>query len=263
MEHDPQYPQPAAAPSESPGDDFPNGMLYDGQKFYSRAKLEEFQREQEERRAAYRRERREKWLETPEGKLCMEFYRKFQEYKDYLEKHPGAQMCHGSRVDFTEHQLFQEGLRVAREYERERAEKDLRNLRRARAAARCEHLHADGRRCGSPRVKGNKLCYMHQRMEEARASKLDLGLLEDAESIQLAIMKLQRAVIDGVVDGKQAGRLAYLIQLAAWNVTHTRMPRREENDFDDGEDIEPEEIGSADQRISGSSDHAPSSEGTK
>jgi hypothetical protein len=66
---------------------------------------------------------------------------------------------------------------------------------------------------------------MHERMEEARAIKLDLGLMEDAESIQLAIMKLQRAVIDGTIDEKQSGRLAYLIQLAAWNVTHTRMAK--------------------------------------
>jgi hypothetical protein len=113
------------------------------------------------------------------------------------------------------------------EWERDRAATDSAKLRQAREAARCEHLHADGRQCGSPRMRGEKLCYKHDRMEEARAVKLDLGLMEDAESIQLAIMKLQRAVIDGLIDDKQSGRLAYLIQLAAWNVIHMQTAQQD------------------------------------
>lgn len=245
MQNDPQNTQPVTPPSDSRPDDFPRaGMLVDGQMFRSQKELDDFHRQRAERQAAHRQEQQEKWRLTPQGKLCLEFYQKFQEYKEYLETHPLARKRDdGAAVDFTEHQLFQEGLRVAQEYERERLEKDLRNLRRARQAARCEHLHADGRRCGSPHFGGKRLCYMHHRMEEARATKLDLGLMEDAESIQLAIMKLQRAVIDGVVDEKQSGRLAYLIQLAAWNVTRTRMSRREAADDGAGEEVGLEEMG--------------------
>jgi hypothetical protein len=206
----------------------PNGMLLNGEKVYSQAEVDELYRKRAERTAAYLRDQRERWLETPQGKLCLEFYRKFQEYKEYLEANPAAaRRADGAEIQFPEHKLFEEGLEVVREWEHHRAEKDLANLRKAERAARCTHRHADGRRCGSPRVKGKKLCYMHERMEEARAVKLDLGLMEDAESIQLAIMKLQRAVIDGTIDEKQSGRLAYLIQLAAWNATHTRKARKD------------------------------------
>jgi hypothetical protein len=75
-------------------------------------------------------------------------------------------------------------------------------------------------------VRGKKLCYMHERMEEARTPKLDLGTMEDSDSIQVAIRKLQGAIIEGTLDNKQVGQLAYTIQLAAWNVTRT-TDRRE------------------------------------
>jgi hypothetical protein len=76
-------------------------------------------------------------------------------------------------------------------------------------------------------VKGKKLCRMHERLEEATAVKLDLGPMEDPDSIQLGIKKLQGAIIDGKLDSKQIGHLAYTIQLAAWNVTRTSMVVRE------------------------------------
>jgi hypothetical protein len=209
-------------------DPFPrSGILLDGEKFYSQEEINEFYRKRAASVAAYRQSLREEWLATPQGKLCLAFYQKFQEYKEYLEKNPLPP--YDPALQFPEHKLFAEGLHLAQEWERDRAEKDRANLRRARQAARCEHRHADGKRCGSPRMRGKKLCYKHDRMEEARATKLDLGLMEDAESIQLAIMRLQRAVIDGLIDDRQSGRLAYLIQLAAWNATHTRSAGPEYN----------------------------------
>ena len=68
---------------------------------------------------------------------------------------------------------------------------------------------------------------MHDRMEEATAVKMDLGTMEDADSIQVGIRKLQAAIIDGKLDSKQVGHLAYTIQLAAWNVKRTTAARAE------------------------------------
>ena len=62
---------------------------------------------------------------------------------------------------------------------------------------------------------------MHDRLEKAKAAKLDLGPMEDPDSIQVAIKKLQAAVIDGTLDHRQVAQLGYLIQLAAWNVRAT------------------------------------------
>ena len=111
---------------------------------------------------------------------------------------------------------------------REREEKLRRNLEKAQKAARCQHVYLSGEGCRAPRMKGKKLCRMHDRLEEAKALKLDLGPMEDPDSIQLGITKLQGAIIDGKLDSKQIGHLAYTIQLAAWNVMRTSMVAGEE-----------------------------------
>src|SRR4029077_18113684 len=189
-----------------------------------------YTREEVERiRAAHDRDMKKRWLETEQGKLCMAFYEAFQAYKKYLEEHPYAlRRPDGPAVDFDEHKLFQEGLRMLRDHQAERAERDRKNLERAQRAARCEHSFVSGECCRAPRIKGKKLCRMHERMEEAKALKLDLGPMEDPDSIQVAIKKLQAAVIDGQLDHRQVASLSYLIQLAAWNVTRTSMAMREQ-----------------------------------
>jgi hypothetical protein len=215
-------------------------------KWYAEEEVEQVHRQNAEREAAYLREQRERWAQTPQGKLCLELYRKFQEYQKYLAEHPcaderpdGAKL-HLEKATFPEHMLFADALEDVKDYEQERAEKDIRNLQLAQQAARCEHRYLDGEGCRAPRVRGKTLCRMHQGMEEARAVKLDLGSMEDPDSIQVAIMKLQRAVIDGTLDSGQIGRLAYLIQLAAWNVTRTTFGNRPLPEYTAGNEAETE-----------------------
>jgi len=109
----------------------------------------------------------------------------------------------------------------------EREETLRRNLEKAQKAARCRHKYTNGRQCGAPRVRGRKLCHMHERVEEAKTAIIDLGPMEDADSIQMAIRKLQGAILDGKLNHRQIGQLAYTIQLAAWNVTRTSVMTRE------------------------------------
>lgn len=190
--------------------------------WYAREEAEQVYRQNARKRAAYEKQLKEKWLEAPQGKLCMAFYQAFQEYRRYLEENPRAKKSpDGTPLEFEEHALFEEGLRMVGDHQMERAERDRRNLERAQKAARCEHNFEDGERCRAPRIKGKRLCRMHDRLEEAKALRLDLGPMEDPDSIQHAIRKLQAAVIDGVLDHKQVAALSYLIQLAAWNVTRT------------------------------------------
>lgn len=200
---------------------------------------EERMRQQKLRAAAYLEKQREEWVKTPQGKLCVEFYRKFQEYKQYLESQPPSawKRGDGGPLEFVEHQLFEHGLKVIREFEEARVEKDRRNLEQARRAARCEHRHADGRRCGSPKTKGKHLCYMHEQVEAAQAAtKIDLGSMEDPAGIQLAIVRLQRAILDGLVDPRQSGMLAYLIQLATNNVKNIKAAEHALEDFEEEAD---------------------------
>ena len=197
-------------------------VCYDGQMF-SREEVTELKRRHHVSLEANKRSMKNKWLETEGGRLCIAFFQAFQVYKDYLAKNiladPKARDTENNYYE--EHELFAMGVRVLDEYQREQAAVRSRNLEKAKRAARCQHVHVNGEQCGSPRVRGRKLCYMHERMEEARTQKLDLGPLEDADSIQVAIRKLQGAIIEGTLDHKQIGQLAYTIQLAAWNVTRT------------------------------------------
>jgi hypothetical protein len=68
---------------------------------------------------------------------------------------------------------------------------------------------------------GPTLCYMHAKNEEAKAVKLDLGPMEDPDSIQVASKKLQAAVIDQTLTDKQIAQLTNLLNIGAWNVIRT------------------------------------------
>src|SRR5580765_5269094 len=95
------------------------------------------------------------------------------------------------------------------------------NLERADQAPRCQKIKADGTGCGSPKMKTHIYCYAHYQMLEARAEKLVLPALEDANAIQMAVMLVQRALIDDEISEKKAGLLLYSLQIAATNVNKT------------------------------------------
>lgn len=182
----------------------------------------------EQREREYREKHEAEWSATEEGRLCREFYKTYCAYRDYLKRHCRRwREGNDQQFDFTEHQLFQEAVRRMEEYQRERGERDRINLVKAQQAARCEHLFLNGERCGSPKMKGNTLCYMHAKHEEAKAVRLDLGPMEDPDSIQMAIKKLQAAVIDQTLTDKQIAQLTNLLNIGAWNVIRTSGWNRE------------------------------------
>jgi hypothetical protein len=167
---------------------------------------------------------RETWDQTQQGRLCIAFYKAFMDYKKFMEEHPYLRAPDGGKVEYDEHKLFQTGFRLVEDHWREREEASRRNLEKAQRAARCQHVHMSGKQCGAPRVKGKKLCHMHERMGQIQpAAAFDLGPMEDPDSIQLGIRKLQSAIIEGKLDYRQVGQLAYTIQLAAWNVMRTSV----------------------------------------
>jgi hypothetical protein len=102
------------------------------------------------------------------------------------------------------------------------------NLHRADAAPRCVWIHEGGTVCKSPRMKNDIHCYAHYRMRQARAETLRLPALTDANAIQMAVMLVQRALIDGEISEKMAGLLLYSIQIAAANVGKTTFGQANE-----------------------------------
>jgi hypothetical protein len=194
-----------------------------GEFLVSREEAEELTRRSHLQADALKKEQKEEWLASAGGQICTKFWNAFREYEDFLQENPEARHMAMGWNDkyYDEHQLFEEGLKVMATYADERAETRRKSLEKAKKSARCQHLHVSGEQCGSPKMRGRKLCYMHERMEEARSATLDLGPMEDPDSIQIAIRKLQSAIIEGKLGPRQVGQLAYTIQLAAWNVTRT------------------------------------------
>ena len=94
-------------------------------------------------------------------------------------------------------------------------------LQMADAAPRCRWVRQDGTACGSPQMKKHIYCFAHRQMMEARALALSLPAQEDANAIQIGIMRIQKALIEGTISTKMAGLLLYSMQLALQNVGQT------------------------------------------
>jgi hypothetical protein len=98
---------------------------------------------------------------------------------------------------------------------------------------RCQHIKVNGTQCGSPAVRRNSFCYFHGRWREQRIllgnprpkaiPSLDLPVLEDANSIQVAIMQVMSLLLTGQVEHKTAGLLLYGLQTASGNLRRARF----------------------------------------
>jgi hypothetical protein len=110
-----------------------------------------------------------------------------------------------------------------------------RNLHQAAQAPRCTWIRENGTVCKSPRMKNDIHCYAHYRMRGARAENLWLPPLTDANAIQMAVMLVQRALIDDEITEKKAGLLLYSIQIAAANVNKTTFGEVDDEMVTEGE----------------------------
>jgi len=181
-----------------------------------RREEEEAAKPLEQRRREYRERHEAAWAASEEGRLCQEFYRAYTAYRDYLHQHNrGLRIGNGGELDFTEHQAYQMVAKELGEYQKLREETDRRNLERAKLAARCTHRRLNGETCGSPRMRGSKLCYAHARLNAARTEDLELPPLEDANALVLGLTKGLQALMKGKMDLKFAGMYFYGLQIVA------------------------------------------------
>ncbi len=120
----------------------------------------------------------------------------------------------------------------------------------------CRHIMTNGEQCGSPRMSNYDFCYFHHRahthhrtalnggkssevmlpvldksgallgMEPAPNQSLDLGLLEDRNSIQIALSTVLNALASGRLDRSRATALLYGLQLASINCPPELSPHR-------------------------------------
>ena len=106
-----------------------------------------------------------------------------------------------------------------------------RSLEHADMAPRCRWVRQDGTACGSPQMRKHIYCYAHKQMMEARALALRLPALEDANAIQIGIMRIQKSLIDDTITTKKAGLLLYSMQLALTNVGQTTFGQAKDEEL--------------------------------
>src|SRR5690349_14180756 len=104
-------------------------------------------------------------------------------------------------------------------------------LKLAEMAPRCQWVRQDGTSCGSPQMKQHIYCFAHMQMAEARALMLRLPPPEDANAIQVGLMRIQKAVIEDTISMKKAGPLLYSMQLALTNVGQTTFGQAKDEEM--------------------------------
>ena len=104
-------------------------------------------------------------------------------------------------------------------------------LKMADMAPRCQWVRQDGTSCGSPQMKQHINCFAHMQMAEARDLMLRLPPPEDANAIQVGLMRIQKAVIEDTISMKKAGLLLYSMQLALTNVGQTTFGKAKDEEM--------------------------------
>ena len=171
------------------------GWIVKGKEL-SQEEYEEYRRQQAEEKERTQDEIQRRINEVGEA---------FRACREFIEQHPEVHY-NVKDAEAREHQLYQ---------------KLRQNLERADTAPRCEKVREDGTVCGCPQMKGYRYCYAHERMLEMRSGRLELPALEDANAVQMAIMRVQKALIDDEISEKKAGLLLYSLQMASSNLKQT------------------------------------------
>src|ERR1700730_5982013 len=97
---------------------------------------------------------------------------------------------------------------------------------------RCQHVKVNGTQCGSPALRWRRNCFFHERIRRERMKiakdtsaqrRFDLPLLEDANSVQVALMKVIQMLGAGRIDHRTAGLMLYALQTASFNLRNAEF----------------------------------------
>src|SRR6266853_3585444 len=147
--------------------------------------------------------------------LALKLAQTYEELTRLLERNPGVkrQMTEGPAKEEKVYQKLKQRLKLA----------DM--------APRCQWVRQDGTSCGSPQMKQHIYCFAHIQMAEARDLMLRLPPPEDANAIQVGLMRIQKAVIEDTISMKKAGLLLYSMQLALTNVGQTTFGKAKDEEM--------------------------------
>jgi hypothetical protein len=101
---------------------------------------------------------------------------------------------------------------------------------------RCTHIKTNGTQCASPALRGRRFCFFHKNWRGQRIqldkklpavpATFTLPVLEDANSVQIALMQVIQLMLSGRIDSKTAGLLLYALQTASLNLKQTDLEPR-------------------------------------
>jgi len=106
-------------------------------------------------------------------------------------------------------------------------------MREAHAAPRCEHTRRNGQPCVAPALRGQTHCRFHKSIQYRALNAEDaepyLPFIEDATSLQFALMRVIRLLERGGTSHRTCGLLLYSLQIAASNMKAfmAEQPRQE------------------------------------
>jgi uncharacterized membrane-anchored protein YhcB (DUF1043 family) len=145
----------------------------------------------------------------------------YRELTQFMQQNPGLVQPAHSNAEQMQQALYQ---------------KLRQNLQQADAAPRCRWIKEDGTPCLSPKMRTSDYCFAHMQMSEAKPKKFRLPAAEDANAIQVAIMEVQRMLIDDEISEKKAGLLLYSLQIASTNLKQTTFGKNPEEMVTDCEE---------------------------
>ncbi|HEY2171983.1 MAG TPA: hypothetical protein VGJ30_20335 [Candidatus Angelobacter sp.] len=147
--------------------------------------------------------------------LALKLARTYEELTRLLERNPAMkrQITEGESREDKVYQKLKQRLKMA----------DM--------APRCQWVRQDGTSCRSPQMKQHIYCFAHRQMMEARELMLRLPPPEDANAIQVGLMRIQKAVIEDTISMKKAGLLLYSMQLALTNVGQTTFGKAKDEEM--------------------------------
>jgi hypothetical protein len=174
--------------------------------------------EQQEEVQLYPNTRNPRMSGTPEERaeaLALKLAQTYEELTRLLERNPGVkrQLTEGEAKEDKVYQKLRQRLKLA----------DM--------APRCRWVRQDGTSCQSPRMKQHIYCFAHMQMAEARTLMLMLPAPEDANAIQVGLMRIQKALIEDTISTKKAGLLLYSMQLALTNVGQTTFGQAKDEEM--------------------------------
>jgi hypothetical protein len=147
--------------------------------------------------------------------LALKLAQTYEELTRLLERNPGVkrQITEGEAKEDKVYQKLKQRLKLA----------DM--------TPRCRWVRQDGTSCRSPQMKQHIYCFAHMQMAEARDLMLRLPVPEDANAIQVGLMRIQKAVIEDTISMKKAGLLLYSMQLALTNVGQTTFGQAKDEEL--------------------------------